>query len=479
MSLGRRLTLSSAAAVAIAIIAAAPIIFFVVRDRLRDEIDTGLRELAAEARVTSIPLPPPREGVPVPALRPPEDGDGARRARRHVTLVLPDPALGAPPGYGQLVTDRGDVMLAPRQSQPLPVGSDTFAVAAGEHDAFFEDIEATGTHLRVLTAPVGDGQAIQVARSLEEVDDTLRDLTVVLVLVSLGGIGLAALLGRIVSRTAIAPVRRLTEATEHVARTHDLARRIDPEGRDDELGRLATSFNGMLAALERSISAQRQLVADASHELRTPLTSLRTNIEVLARPNGLPDADRERLLEDVMAQLGELGMLVGNLVDLARGEEPAAPREEVRLDALAADAVDRARRRARERRFVLRAEPCTVEGAPDQLARALDNLLDNAAKWGPAGEEIEVLVSAEGEIAIRDRGPGVEAADRPHVFDRFYRATSARGMPGSGLGLAIVRQVATAHGGTVTVDEAPGGGTLVRMRLPAAELSANSSVALS
>jgi two-component system sensor histidine kinase MprB len=289
---------------------------------------------------------------------------------------------------------------------------------------------------------------------------------------------LAALLGHAISRTAVAPVTRLTEAAEHVARTRDLGRRIESGNHADELSRLASRFNAMLEELDHASTAQRRLVADASHELRTPLTSLRTNIEVLARPNGLRDHDRKRLMEDVVAQLDEFGVLVGNLVDLARDDESAIGTEELRLDQLVDVTVTRARRNARGLHFITSLEPCVVRGVREHLERAVSNLLDNAAKWSPEGGDIEVTVRRDGEIAVRDHGPGIDPGDVSRVFDRFYRAVGARGMPGSGLGLAIVRQVAEAHGGSVRVDGAPGGGTVLTLRLPVAGSLSDSSAPL-
>jgi two-component system, OmpR family, sensor histidine kinase MprB len=258
-------------------------------------------------------------------------------------------------------------------------------------------------------------------------------------------------------------VRRLTAATENVTETGDLSERIDDHGRD-ELSRLAASFNTMLGALEESTRAQRQLVADASHELRTPLTSLRTNIEVLASERALPAGERERLLKDVVEQLGEMTMLIAGLIDLARGEQPAADPEEVRLDLVASEAVERARRDRPAVNFVTDIEESVVHGVPSTIERAVANLLDNAAKWSPPNGEVEVAVR-NGQVTVRDHGPGIDEADLPHVFDRFYRAPSARGMSGSGLGLAIVRQVAVAHGGSVVAERAEGGGTRITLSL--------------
>jgi two-component system sensor histidine kinase MprB len=263
-------------------------------------------------------------------------------------------------------------------------------------------------------------------------------------------------------------VTRLSDTVEHVAATQDLSRRIQVRG-NDEVARLARRFNEMLAALEVSRRAQRQLVADASHELRTPLTSLRTNLEVLARSDQMPAAERESLLGDLVTQLEELSVLVADLVDLAREEERLAggpvsddELEDVRLDALVERAVERARRHAPSLDFVAQLEPVIVQGVPERLDRAVANLLDNAIKWSPPGQSVEVIV-ADGEVVVRDHGPGIDGADLPFVFDRFYRAPAARGVPGSGLGLAIVRQVAEAHGGAVTAEGADGGGTVLRL----------------
>jgi len=221
----------------------------------------------------------------------------------------------------------------------------------------------------------------------------------------------------------------------------------------------------MLAALEDSARAQRQLVADASHELRTPLTSLRTNIEVLSRDDVLVPQEREHLLRDVSEQLVEMSALVAELVELARGDELPANPEDVRLDLVAADAIERTRRNRPGVTFKPQLEESLVRGVPSTIERAVSNLLDNAAKWSPPGGEIDVVVR-DGELAVRDRGPGIADEDVPFIFDRFYRAPSARSMPGSGLGLAIVRQVADTHGGTITVEAPEGGGTRMRLRLP-------------
>jgi two-component system sensor histidine kinase MprB len=445
-SFRRRLILLSAAAVATAVVLASVAAFLVVRNQLRDDVDNRLRTLFEQ-----ITIP---QGLLLP---------GAPAGNE--TLVLPTGPLGSRDAFAQVVR-RDGTAVRPRGAFQLPVDERAVEVARGERKAFFTDATIGGVHARVYTARLSTGDALQAVRPLEEVDSTLRELTFALVLISLGGIALAVWLGRVVARAALTPVKQLTEAAEHVARTRDLSRRIRTDG-TDELSRLGASFNTMLEALANAERSQRQLVADASHELRTPLTSLRTNIEVLSSDMLAPD-DKERLLRDLIAQLDELTVLVADLVDLARDDEPDAAAEDVRLDTLVSDAVERARRHAADKVFFTDLHPCLVEGVPGRLDRAVTNLLDNAAKWSPPGGQIEVTVS-DGEVRVRDHGPGIADSDLPYVFDRFYRAPAARGLPGSGLGLAIVRQVAEAHGGTVMAERANGGGASMRLKLPVAD----------
>ncbi|HLH15037.1 MAG TPA: HAMP domain-containing sensor histidine kinase [Solirubrobacteraceae bacterium] len=383
-------------------------------------------------------------------------------------LVLPAPTPGSAIGYVQLFQSNGQVL---RSATKLPVTAATRAVAAGRRGAFFSEATVAGTPVRILTSRAPEGGVWQVALPLTDVDSTLTHLKLVLALVCLGGIALAAALGLLVSRTALIPVRRLTGAAERVARTQDLGHRIEA-GEEDELGRLAGSFNTMLAALERSRLAQRQLVSDASHELRTPLTSVQTNLDALALGGDLPEHERARILEAAQAQLRELTYLVGDLVDLSKTEVEEVEVEDVRLDLTVAAALARARLHAPECPIVLNAEPCLVRAAPARLDRAIANLLDNACKWNPpGGGPVEVRVRA-GAIEVRDHGPGIAAEDLPRVFDRFYRAPAARARPGSGLGLAIVRQMAEAHGGAVHAANDPAGGAKLTLELPALPMSA-------
>jgi two-component system sensor histidine kinase MprB len=318
--------------------------------------------------------------------------------------------------------------------------------------------------MRIATAPESGGIALQVARPLNETDSLLSTLRLVLLGIDLAGVALAVALSWLAARPALRPVARLIAATEHVASTRDLGRRIDVHG-DSELDRLARSFNEMMRALEESERTQRQLVADASHELRTPISSLRTNLEVLARDRRMDTAERDRLLSDVNGQLARLSGLVADLVDLARGDAPGGVIEQVHLAEVAEEQVAIARSHYPAVRFSLGADGSVVDGDPARIGRALGNLLDNAGKWSPPGGHVEVAVE-HGQISVRDHGPGVAPGDAARVFDRFWRAPAARRLPGSGLGLAIVRQVALTHGGSASVEAPQGGGARFVLRLP-------------
>jgi two-component system sensor histidine kinase MprB len=284
-------------------------------------------------------------------------------------------------------------------------------------------------------------------------------------LLVIGGAGilLAALLGFAVARTALAPIARFTRQTESIAASPE---RIEHERLDvigsDELARLARTFNQTLDALERSVDAQRNLVADASHELRTPIATIRANLQLMRDEELLSAEDRAALRADVIDELDELTALVADVVELARGVKQTGDPGDVRLDSIIGAALDRARRRAPSLTFGQRLEPTLVRGEGDRISRAVTNLLDNAAKWSPAAGEVEVTLH-DGVLTVRDHGPGFKEDDLPFVFDRFHRAKEARSKPGSGLGLAIVRQAAEAHDGFAEAANAPDGGAILKV----------------
>jgi two-component system, OmpR family, sensor histidine kinase MprB len=451
MTFRRRIVLLSASAVAAAIALAAVVTYVVVRQNLRDGVDASLRELRPKVVFVSR-----------------EAGQSASTSAGGPSdtfeAQLPSTAFGGSVGLVQATLPNG-VVIRSASGPSLPQTSAVKDVASGKVGESFSDATVRGEHARVLTTRGPDNSTLQIAMPLGGVDDTLARLRWILLAVTIGGVGVASGFGVGVSRAATRPLGRLTATAEQVTATGELHHRIEPVA-DDEPGRLAAAFNAMLSALEGSRDAQRQLVADASHELRTPLTSIRANVELLERARDMEPAERAEVLASVRGQLEDLTILVGDLVDLARpGERAVEPPEELRLDELVQDAVERARRHAPATNFAFIAQPSTVSGSRARLARAVGNLLDNAVKWSPPGQPVEVAVNG-GEVTVRDHGPGIAEDDLPHVFDRFYRATAARGLPGSGLGLAIVKQVADAHGGTVVAEQAPGGGALLRLSLP-------------
>ncbi len=435
MTLRARIALVSAVAVAVAVVGAGIAGYALVRAELRDQVDTSLTRQARQA----LTGPGGRGRL--------NGGDVLRR--------IPLPVFGGPGGFGQLVDGNGDVVSRPGVSESLPVSDTTLAIARGATGASFADATVEGVHVRILTVPVANGLALQIARPLQEVDDTLAQLRVIGAVSALVGVALAAVLGLAVARTTTGPLRHLTRTAEEIAETGDPARRVGIDG-DDELGRLGASFDTMLEALEESQNAQRRLVADASHELRTPLTSLRVNLELLGR-HDLGTGERAHALDEALLQVDELTTLVADVVELARDGEAPFETEDLRLDELVGAAVERAQRHADGIRFVTSLEPLLVTGVAARLDRAVANLLDNAAAWSPPGGVVDVTVAGS-EVVVRDHGPGIADTDLPRIFDRFYRAPAARSRPGSGLGLAIVKRVADEHGASVSAANAPDGG---------------------
>ena len=463
LSFRQRLTVFTAAGIAVVLVVGSATTYLVVRSQLRDQIDDSLRlqSVSAEIRRTGASEQLPRSTRPELRLQQSGDGNAAPRNTFSLRIVPPEQEFGNAPNFFQLIdTKEGAIRGVPVL---LPISERAMEVARTGTGAYFTDVQVKGTPLRMYVRPAGSGQALLTARSLSEVDNALSRLGWSLAITCLAGIALAALVGAVVARGALRPVRTLTATAEHITDTHDLGKRIETEG-DDELSRLGSTFNAMLDSLEGAIRSQRQLVSDASHELRTPLTSLRTNIDLLRQNVALSDRDLERLLRDVTRELEELTTLEANIVELARGSQRDLHLEHVRLDEVAERVVRRAETRFPSLEFALAAEETTVWGDPDELERAVWNLVENASKWSNGDTRIELTIVG-GEVTVRDHGPGVPEADRPFIFDRFYRSETARGRPGSGLGLAIVRQIAESHGGRVDVEDAEGGGARFRLVL--------------
>ncbi|HVS66941.1 MAG TPA: HAMP domain-containing sensor histidine kinase [Mycobacteriales bacterium] len=444
-----RLTAAAAVAATFAIVAVVAVAYVAVHHELFSNIDGQLRQQAKSSH--SIRLDP-RSLQPVVA-RDPDESSGSVQV---VDL------------QGNTVKEAGGLTL-PRAPRDVQIAS--------EGGSWLRTENVQGSPMRILTvqrtAQLSNGGestvALQVALPLAAANSELRKLRAAFLLLVLLGFGMAAVGSWFVVRRTMRPVARLTSAAEQIAVTRDLTTRIEDYGAD-ELGRLASTFNGMLDALERSLDQQRQLILDASHELRTPLASLRTNVEVLHDVDRLSVEQRTALLNGIVTQLDELTGLVADVVELARGEAPESALEDVALDELVAHEVDRARRHWPALTFGYDSEPLVVRGVPARLGRAVANLLDNAGKFSPAGAEVDVTLTASGVLTVADRGPGIPEEVIAHVFDRFFRADEARALPGSGLGLSIVKQVVDGHNGTVSITNREGGGAVVRVALPPAGL---------
>ncbi|HEY2141482.1 MAG TPA: HAMP domain-containing sensor histidine kinase [Solirubrobacteraceae bacterium] len=476
MSLRVRIAAVASVAVALAVLAAAIGLYLAVRSDLRGQIDQSLRQRAK--LLVSIP-PTAQPGAKAPGaatLTPPPVFFGtvpsrggrvpsaiaAYRLRNGLPRAIQPARFGGASGYVQFISSRAKIEIPAGQGTSPAIGPSAAdkAIARRGSGQVISDRTVKGTHLRVLTSGIGGRGAVLIARPLGEVDHELGRILLILLVVGVLGILIAAGLGALVARTALAPIARFTRRTETLAGDLDLSQRLEVEGRD-ELARLAGSFNATLDALEHSVEARRHLVADAGHELRTPLASLRANIQTLEDSHRLTPADQEALRRDILDELDELTALVSDVVELARGVRGEGTPDDVSLDEIVREAVERTRRRG-ELRFQLELEPTIIRGEPDRVSRAVSNVLENARKWSPPGALVEVALH-DGVLTVRDHGPGFARGDLPNVFERFYRAEEARKLPGSGLGLAIVRQAAEAHSGYAEAGNAPGGGACLRV----------------
>jgi two-component system sensor histidine kinase MprB len=373
------------------------------------------------------------------------------------------PPFGTPVVYAQVLHDDGQVQPLAPGMPPLPVDDDGLDVARGRTERDFDSPTVGGVHLRMLTVPLRDGTALQMARPVDEIDLHVVHFAGLLTGLCVVGTAVALLLGRLVARSALRPLGQLTEDAGEIASSRDLSRRITTTG-DAELNGLADSLNTLVGALDEALRTQHQLVADASHELQTPLTVLRTNIGLLQRAPDLAASQRTRLLADTDAELARMSRLVTNLVDLARDATRPSEHHPVAVDEVLADVVAAAHQSYPEVRIVMDVEPHVVDADPDQVLRLARNLVDNAASWSPADGIVTVRLVG-GTLTVRDEGPGIHPDEVPHIFRRFYRAPSPDLRPGSGLGLAIVQKAAVEHGWTVGVTNHPKGGAVFTVEM--------------
>ena len=451
MTLRNRVSVAAAVGVLIVVAAVSSVLYVSYAASLHSRVDATLIDAAQQASSIARSIKQSAASSQSP-----------RDVSRPVTVgsveiqLFPDPVAGQPTPFGPL--DSRDVAVA---QQALP--------------AYFADARDGGQHFRVYTGAMTEpgGALVRTSRAANADDGALRTTALLLAALTVAAAGLTYGAARLTAGRILRPIAQLTAAAEHVTRTRDLTARLDSAGTNDEVGRLASSFDTMLAALHESLTAQRQLVADASHELRTPLTSLTTNLDLLEDGAGLADPQAPALVRAAREQAGELDQLITDLLDLARYRESAPHRETVRLDLLTDEAVHRLRQRVPHAAIDTDLHPCLVHIDPAAVDHAVSNLVDNAIKWTPPDAAVRV-VAENGQVSVADYGPGIADEDLPHIFERFYRAPAARGMPGAGLGLAIVGGVAHANDGTVTVQTGPHGSTFTLAFRPlpsAAEIS--------
>lgn len=447
LSIRARIAILAASAVALVVVLTMVALFITLRTQINNQFEDEL-VIRAQAAV------------------------GAGLGDPETIVRLPSEAFGE--SQWSLLTADGRLFIPQGGTEP-PISASELAVHQGEADSSIRSVQVSGQERAVVAVPAGGGATLILTQSADSVNEATRTLTLLLVLIGVTGVLGALVVGYVVARAGLRPVGELTDATERVARTGDL--RAIPVRSDDELGRLAQSFNIMLTSLDAARTRERQLVADAGHELRTPLTSIRTNLDLLAQSEStqvaLPASERESLIADVRTQLTELSSLIDDLVQLSQGESTASVQRVDFADVIAR-AVDRVRPRGHRIDFEVSLDPWWVQGDAALLERAVTNLLDNAAKWSPP-DGVVVVKLRDGVLTVTDSGPGIPEGEQRKVFGRFYRSDEARGTPGSGLGLAIVAQTVAQHGGSVSATTADGGGAVLTVTLPGENVAAGAN----
>ena len=433
MTLRNRVAVAAAVGVLVVVAAVSGVLYFSYAASLHSRVDAALVDAAQQASTIAQRI----KQSAGKSQSAPDFTEPVIVGSVAVQLIPGPVGVGQPSQFGPL--DNRDVDVAD-QIQP----------------AYFANASDGGHQFRVYTAAMSGAGLVRTSRDADADNGALRNAALLLAGLTVAAAGLTYGAARLTAGRILRPIAELTAAAEHVAQTRDLTARLRSDGTSDEVGRLTSSFETMLAALHESLTAQRQLVADASHELRTPLTSITTNLDLLEDGAGLADPQAPALVRAAREQAGELDQLITDLLDLARYHESTPHRETVRLDLLTDEAVGRLRQRVPHAAIDTELHPCLVYVDPAGVDHAISNLVDNAIKWTPPGVTVEVVVE-DGQVSVTDQGPGIADEDLPHIFERFYRAPAAQGMPGAGLGLAIVGGVARANDGTVAVRTGPHG----------------------
>ena len=391
------------------------------------------------------------------------EGEGAGveavRARGFLVRLLDSSGqvLDTNPGYAALPVPALN-QTAGKPGQPEFA---TFSLAGETYRSYTVLIEENGRA----------AGAIQIARSLQGVVTTLRQLLVALILIVPLTVLVASAGGVLFAGRALAPVDQITRAAQRIS-AHDLSQRLNLRLPDDEMGRLAYTFDGMLARLDDAFRREREFTANASHELRTPLTVMRGEIDVALRRTRSV-AEYRRTLTELGADVERLTRLAEDLLMLARADVRQLPvaREELSAPQILDTLVDEFRPLAEAKKIELElrtAEALVFWGDKSKTLRVFSNLVENALKFSEAGSRVILSAAREGDgvaLAVTDYGRGIPASDLPHIFDRFYRGQDGR-TDGAGLGLAIARALVLAQGGTLTVESEPGRGTTCTVKLP-------------
>ncbi|HEU4671606.1 MAG TPA: ATP-binding protein [Candidatus Limnocylindrales bacterium] len=484
LSLQARLTLSFVGVTALTLALVSAVVINRLDDFTRDQVSGDLRARALTVRDFAVALvTPAADDAPVietdgslnPAVRAALGRDVmalfARIAQADVTITLGTAQSGPTAGT--------TVIAAPNGSFSGKLVTTPSGTQTRDGDARYDDAWPVGT-----SHPYGIAVSLSGAYTFRAT--TLAQATTLLVVLTIAAVGLAALVAIVLARRFTTPIRRLTDAARGLAEG-DLTRRVELEpasAGSAELAALARQFNTMAARLEESVAIirrdrdrSRDFLADVSHELRTPIAALRTFVELLQESAGDDPEARREFLDASAGQLERLDWLAQNLLELSRLESGLVlldlrPED---LRAAVESAVEQADPTAKKRGVELHLElpgsPLRIRHDPQRIGQVVANLVGNAIKFTARGGHVRVSLAPDGDgatIDVADTGVGIDAAELPRIFERFYRgsqASEARGS-GSGLGLAIVKSIVDMHGGRISVDSRVGGGTTFRVWLP-------------
>jgi heavy metal sensor kinase len=453
-----RLTLWYIVLLAVILAAFCVAIYFMMRNSLYENLDDSLEERAEELA----PFVVVQDASTLQEVFP---GGGGQEIEQFVVLY---------DGAGRFAfTDTAG------RGIPLPPITEDDISAAIDGDSVTESIDYNGSTFRTRLTPVThEGEiigALAVGRTLEGVNETLNTLLLIMAIAYPATLVLASVGGIFLASRALGPIDRVTQHARRIS-ADDLSQRLDLDLPDDEVGRLARTFDEMLERLDEAFRRQRQFTADASHELRTPLTAIKGQVEVALNRERSPDAYRE-VLRTVNEEIDRLIRLVASLLTLARADAGQVPlhRERVDVSHLVSSAVEQVRPLAEERGIALASDAgptAALDADEGLLTQLLLNLLDNAIKHTPSGGRVTAgWTASDGriELSVRDTGSGIPPEDLPRVFDRFYRVDKARSSAdgsGTGLGLSISRWIARAHGGEIDIKSTPGDGTACTVSVP-------------